>query len=137
MRFEREQGFFVGAYTINLAISVVSLFAVCMALVAAIAIDPDTNYVGFLVVGAVIAVAAPVLCYPFSRTVWSAIDLAMTPLEPVEEAEAALAVAADHPESRWAPDQPPDRWTLDGRDHDPEGSDGHDGAPREDPADGA
>ena len=28
-----------------------------------------------------IAVAAPILFYPFARTIWSAIDLAMRPLE--------------------------------------------------------
>lgn len=132
MRFEREPGFFIGAYLINLTVSIVSLFVVCMALVAAIAVDPDTGYVGFLVVGAVIAVGAPLLCYPFARTVWSAVDLAMTPLEPVEEAEAALAVAAEHPESRWAPDHPA-RWTVDGPGDESDGSLGRGRPPREDP----
>lgn len=94
MRFEREPGFFVGAYLINLAISIVALFLLCMGLVAVLASDSDADYAGFLVVGLVIALGAPVFCYPYSRTIWSAIDLAMTPLEPTEEAEAATALAA-------------------------------------------
>lgn len=94
MRFEREPGFFVGAYTINLAISIVALFVLCMGLVAVLASDADAGYAVFLVIGLVIALGAPVFCYPFSRTIWSAVDLAMTPLEPAEEAEAATAVAA-------------------------------------------
>lgn len=94
MRFEREPGFFVGAYLINLAISIVALFLLCMGLVAVLAGDADADYAGFLVVGLVIALGAPVFCYPYARTIWSAIDLAMTPLEPTEEAEAATARAA-------------------------------------------
>lgn len=93
LRFEREPGFFVGAYTINLAISIVALFVLCMAFVAVKATNPDAGYLGFLVAGLVIALVAPVFCYPFSRTIWSAIDLVMTPLEPIEEAEAATAAA--------------------------------------------
>ncbi len=42
-----------------------------------------------LIVGAVaIAVVVPLLGYPASKTTWSAIDLAMNPLDPVEQAEA-------------------------------------------------
>ena len=110
MRFEREPGFFVGAFTINLAISIIALFVLCMGLVAVLASDADAGYLAFLVVGLVIALGAPVFCYPFSRTIWSAIDLAMTPLEPAEEAEAATAVAADAAQPArpaWAPGQAP------------------------------
>lgn len=97
LKFEREPGFFVGAYLINFAISIVALFVLCMAFVAVKAANPDAGYVGFLVAGLVIAVAAPVFCYPFSRTIWSAIDIAMSPLESTEEAEAATAAAAADP----------------------------------------
>ncbi len=97
LKFEREPGFFVGAYLINFAISIVALFVLCMVFVAVKATNPDAGYVGFLVAGLVIAVAAPVFCYPFSRTIWSAIDIAMSPLDPTEEAEAATAAAAEDP----------------------------------------
>lgn len=93
MRFEREPGFFVGAYTVNLALVFGLLFVLCMVLVGVLAIGAEPNVAAFLGVGAAIGVVVPLLSYPYARTVWSAIDLAMTPLEPVEEAEAALAVA--------------------------------------------
>ena len=40
-------------------------------------------------IGVFIGVLAPPFFYPFSRTVWSAIDLGMTPLEAAELADAA------------------------------------------------
>lgn len=93
LKFEREPGFFIGAYTINLAISIVALFLLCMGFLAFKLANRSAGYGWFLVAGLVIAGAAPLLCYPFSRTIWSAIDLGMTPLEPTEEAEAATAAA--------------------------------------------
>jgi uncharacterized protein (DUF983 family) len=108
MRFEREPGFFVGAYLINFAISIVALFVLCMAFVAVKASDADAGYVGFLVAGFIIAIVLPVFCYPFSRTIWSAIDIGMTPLEPTEEAEAATAAAAREATTGAAPDDPPE-----------------------------
>ncbi len=94
VRFEREEGFFVGAYLINLAIVIVLLFVLCMVFVVMKDRDPDVSIVGPLVIGCLIAVAAPVLSYPFARTIWSAIDLGMTPLEPFEEAEIATYLSA-------------------------------------------
>ena len=94
MRFEREEGFFVGAYLINFAVAIVLLFLLCMGFVAAKAADPDADATAFLVVGVVIGLVVPVAFYPFARTVWSAIDLGMTPLEPEEEAEAEAARSA-------------------------------------------
>lgn len=94
VKFEREPGFFVGAYLINFATSIILLFILCMAWVAARAADPNASMVPFFVVGGVLAIAGPIVCYPFARTVWSAIDLGMTRLEPDEEAEAATYAAA-------------------------------------------
>ena len=51
------------------------------------------DHTGFLIAGVVIGLVAPVFCYPYSRTVWSAIDIGMTPLEPHEIAEADEALA--------------------------------------------
>lgn len=89
MRFEREPGFFVGAYLINFAVAIILLFVVCMGFVAMKAVNSDADWRVPLLVGLVIAAVAPVLCYPFSRTVWSAIDLGMTPMEADEAADAA------------------------------------------------
>jgi uncharacterized protein (DUF983 family) len=94
IRFEREPGFFVGAYLVNFAIAIGALFALSMGFVALKAVDPQAGVAGPLAVGVVIAVASPLLCYPFSRTVWSAIDIGMTPIEPDEESDAAAALDA-------------------------------------------
>jgi uncharacterized protein (DUF983 family) len=98
-RFERkpEEGFFLGAYTLNLSLVLtllcIDLFLYGLATGDVIAV-PDWS----LVVGAVvIAVVVPLLGYPASKTTWSAIDLAMNPPEPVEQAEAVA-----HVESRRA-----------------------------------
>ncbi|MEZ5179114.1 MAG: hypothetical protein R2746_12820 [Acidimicrobiales bacterium] len=74
--------------------AIVLLFLLCMGFVAAKAADPDADATAFLVVGVVIGLVVPVAFYPFARTVWSAIDLGMTPLEPEEEAEAEAARSA-------------------------------------------
>ena len=99
-RFERkaEEAFFLGAYTLNIALVLtllsIDLFAYGLATGELLAVPPWT-----LVVGAVvIAVVVPLLGYPFSKTTWSAIDLAMHPQEPVEQAEAVA-----HVESRRHP----------------------------------
>jgi len=69
-RFEREEGFFLGAYVVNLVVAqgLVILFAVvpCIVLLAR---NPDTGIVPFLVF------------YPFSKTVWTAFDLMLRPAE--------------------------------------------------------
>jgi uncharacterized protein (DUF983 family) len=95
LRFEREEGFFVGAYLINFAVSIILLFVLCMGFVGVKAADPDAEAGIFLAAGVLIGLLAPVVFYPFSRTVWSAIDLGMTPLEPEElrEAESARVAA--------------------------------------------
>ena len=92
-RFEREPGFFVGAYFINFAVTEGLLFArddrlhlleerqqrgrprPCRSPSAWC--SPSWR---------------PVVFYPFSRTIWSAIDLAMTPME-LDEIVAAEDVA--------------------------------------------
>ena len=81
-RFEREEGFFLGAYVINLAVAqgLVILLAVvpCIVLLAR---DPDTSITPFLVGGVLGAVLGPMLFYPYSKTVWTAFDLMMRPAE--------------------------------------------------------
>src|SRR4051794_14629807 len=114
--FEREPGFFVGAYLINFAIAEGLLFVLLMGFVFWKSAHPDAGVRMPVVVGVIIGVVAPILFYPFSRTIWSAIDLAMTPLELPEivaaadavEAEtmAAASPPADHPEASGPPDAP-------------------------------
>jgi hypothetical protein len=50
-----------------------------------------------MAVGAATALLLPPLTYPFAKMVWIAIDLATRPLDPVEEADAALHEEPDGP----------------------------------------
>lgn len=85
LRLERENDFFLGGYVINLAVTEGLLAAALMVYVLRITSDPDASVVPVLAVGAVIAVVLPVLFFPFSRTIWMAIDLAMRPVAREED----------------------------------------------------
>ena len=80
--FEREEGFFLGAYVINLAVAqgMVILLAV-VPLIVRLADDPDASILPFVVGGLVGAVVAPMVFYPWSKTVWTAFDLILRPVE--------------------------------------------------------
>jgi uncharacterized protein (DUF983 family) len=102
MVFEREEGFFVGAYLINFAIVEISLFVVLMGFIVVLSQDSNASLVAPLVIGAFLAIVVPLLTYPRSRTIWAAIVLAMNPLELDE-----IVDAQDHVEARRT-GSPPD-----------------------------
>ena len=89
-RFERDPDFFFGAYVINLAITegLLLLFAI-VPLIALLASDRDVNIVPILVVGLTAAVLAPIAFYPFSRTIWAAVDLVLRPAHAAEPSDRA------------------------------------------------
>ncbi len=80
-RFEREEGFFLGAYVINLAIAqgLVIMLAV-VPLIVRLAGDPDASILPFLVGGVAGAVIGPAVFYPWSKTIWTAFDLILRPV---------------------------------------------------------
>jgi len=84
-RFEREEGFFLGAYVMNLAVAqgLVMLLAVLPAIVLLNA-DTDASLWPAVAGGFVGAVVAPLAFYPWSKTVWVAIELIMRPLDQPE-----------------------------------------------------
>ena len=89
-KFEREPGFFVGALFVNFALTEVLMFAWLGGVTIATIPDPPLLW---LIAGSVlICVVVPVLLYPFSKTLWFAIHVAMQPLDPDEEAEAAATL---------------------------------------------
>jgi len=89
-RFEREPGFFAGALFVNFAFTEVVMFAWLAIAAVATLPRPDARV---LVIGAVaVCLVVPVVLYPFSKTVWFAIHVAMQPLDPDEEAEAAATL---------------------------------------------
>ena len=93
--FEREPGFFVGAYLINFAVVIVLLFVACMGFVAMKAIDPEASATVPLVICGVVALVVPLVFYPFARTIWAALHLASSPIEPQEVDAAAAFLRGD------------------------------------------
>ena len=86
--FEREEGFFLGAYVINLGIAqaMVILLAV-VPLIVRLAGDPDASIIPFVAGGIIGAVLAPAIFYPWSKTIWTAFDLMLRPVHMTEPAD--------------------------------------------------
>ena len=79
-RYERQPGFLLGAVTINTIVTFGLLAGVL--LVGTILSYPDIAVVPMLVASGVVAILVPIVFYPFSYTIWAAVDLAMRPLGP-------------------------------------------------------
>jgi uncharacterized protein (DUF983 family) len=108
--FEREPGFFIGAYFINFAIVEGFLFLMLMAFIGWKDQHPDAGMGLAIGIGLFIGLIGPVIFYPYSRTIWSALDLLMTPLEMNEIVDAADAVTVPgtaDPDDRADPDARP------------------------------
>lgn len=77
-----EKDYFVGAYLFNLiAVELILFFCVC-GFVYLTWPDPPWDLITY--VTAVLMLSGCVLCYPFAKTTWLAVDLAIRPLSPEE-----------------------------------------------------
>jgi uncharacterized protein (DUF983 family) len=74
LHFEREQGYWAGALAINI-ICVGGLFAITF-LVAMILTVPDVPVPLMLAIFVPMMVLGPIIWYPFSKTIWVAVDMA-------------------------------------------------------------
>ncbi len=80
--FEREEGFFLGAYVINLAITLgLLLLLAVVPLIVLLDSRPDQSLVPIIVGGLAAVLIGPVAFYPFSKTIWTAIDLILRPVD--------------------------------------------------------
>ena len=96
LRFEREEGFFTGVYLVNYSfVAVAIVFELFLYLIYAVANEGDVGYWPAIAVGVVTAIGLPLITYPFAKGIWTAIDLSARPLDPVEEADAALHARHD------------------------------------------
>ena len=75
--FEREEGFWLGAYVINFGVGEGMVFVLLMAFLFAKVNNPDLALAPWVVAGAVLGVVLPIAFFKNSRTLWAAIDLAM------------------------------------------------------------
>lgn len=82
LHFERIEGHWIGALGLN---TIVSFGAILVTLsVGLIATLPDVPVLPLVLSNVAVAVIVPVVFYPFSRTLWTGVDIAMRPLEPFE-----------------------------------------------------
>lgn len=80
LRFEGEQGGFLGAMTINFLVAVVVWVA--MLVVVLVFTVPDVPVAPLLVASVVILVLLPFWFYPRSKTFWAAIEFLVARSEP-------------------------------------------------------
>ncbi|HEX3721627.1 MAG TPA: DUF983 domain-containing protein [Nitrolancea sp.] len=83
--FEREEGYWTGAVAIN-TIFTELIFAIVIVAVI-VWTWPDIPTRPLLIVAVALNALFPLFYYPFSKTVWVAIDLILHPLEENEEYE--------------------------------------------------
>ncbi len=77
-RFDREEGFFLGAFVINFTVTTALLFVLVGVMIAMLANGANNRSITPVVIVAVAeTIIVPVGFYPFSKTVWAAIDLAL------------------------------------------------------------
>lgn len=99
--FERIEGHWIGSIGLNTIVSFTTLFLVLA--IGFIVTVPDIPVVELTVVAVVVALVMPVLFHPVSKTLWTAIDLCMRPLEPGEVAPGwEIEASVERPRSsRW------------------------------------
>lgn len=87
-RFDRgEHDYYIGAYTINLIIA--ELIVVGAAAGVAIAMWPDVPWNKLPWALLLPVIVAPLITYPFSKSLWLAIDLLFRPPEPSDFASSS------------------------------------------------
>jgi uncharacterized protein (DUF983 family) len=82
LQFERVEGHWIGAIGLNTVVSAAALLIVVAG--GTILTAPTIPLVPLLVAAALTALAAPIVFHPVSRTLWTAIDLAVRPIDPEE-----------------------------------------------------
>jgi uncharacterized protein (DUF983 family) len=75
LHFEREQGYWAGALAINIGIAGAT-FVVAFVVALALTI-PDIPVVPLLAVLVPLMIVVPTVAYPFSKTIWVAVDRAL------------------------------------------------------------
>ena len=74
LHFEREEGYWAGALAINIII-IGGLFVVAFVIALALTL-PDVPVGPLLAILVPVMIIGPIVAYPFSKTLWVAIDLA-------------------------------------------------------------
>ncbi|MBW3632523.1 MAG: hypothetical protein KY456_05805, partial [Chloroflexi bacterium] len=76
--FEREEGYFLGGYALNLVVA--EFVGLGLAILLLFKTDlRELDLIWQEVIAVALAVAFPLILFPFSRTVWIALDLVLHP----------------------------------------------------------
>lgn len=98
---ERDDDTFLGAYLLNLMLTLTTMFLVLIFVVICEAANKQVPLVPTLAVGLFCAIVLPIFCYPYSFTMWAVFDLRFDPLELTE-----IAQAVENLEQDEASDEP-------------------------------
>ena len=79
--FEREEWYFLGGYALNLVVAEFVGLALAIVLLFKTALR-ELERIWQEVIAVLLAVAFPLILFPFSRTVWIALDRALHPPAP-------------------------------------------------------
>ena len=74
--FDREEGFFLGAFVINFGVTEVCL-GVVLAVLIGLEASGGVSLLPIYAAAVVVVVIVPIINYPFSKTTWAAIDMIM------------------------------------------------------------
>ena len=91
-RFEREEGFLLGVISLNIGICA-ALFVIYLA-ISFVITAPDPPIVPLTIGALLLMIVAPLVVYPFAKTLWAAVELIMRPLDVAEEADAMTYLSA-------------------------------------------
>jgi uncharacterized protein (DUF983 family) len=80
LRFEREEGAFLGSLTINYAVTGMAFFALLIGWM--VVGGPDVRWVPLVASSVAVVLIVPLVFYPFAKTIWAAIDYLIQRTEP-------------------------------------------------------
>jgi len=98
LRLEPEEGAFLGALALNYGVTGAAVIGLLVAWLAVTL--PDVHVLPLTVAGVVVAVAVPILFFPFSKTIWVAVDLILHQVDPHDAASMARAFGSGDPGER-------------------------------------
>ncbi len=98
LSLERVEGHWAGSLGMNIIVTL-GLLLVTIGVSVAL-MWPQPRALPMLVPALVVAIGVPLLFFPRSRTLWSAIDLLMTPLEPDDDVDPDWIPPARRPKPR-------------------------------------
>lgn len=88
LRFEREEGYWVGALIINTTVTFASFLILFVGGMVAFWPEVPWGAIGVVTIG--VMAVLPIVFYPLSKTIWMALELSWHPLEEREIEQAAL-----------------------------------------------